>query len=110
MKLFITTLLLLSSFFIEAQNSLSDTLKLQLIRDWERAKAYTAEYLDAMPADKYGFRPVDSIRSFAEQMLHFSMSNVGLIFFGTGYKDSAVQKMFFRPNFEKTTQNKDSII
>jgi uncharacterized damage-inducible protein DinB len=81
-----------------------------MIRDWERAKDYTLEYVNAMPADKYTFHPADTIRSFAEQILHLSLSDVGLVFFATGYKDPDVQKLFFKPNFEKTTSNKDSVI
>ncbi len=37
-----------------------------MIEDWERAKAYTKEYLDAMPEDGYGFRPTPDIRNFAQ--------------------------------------------
>lgn len=59
-------------------------VKSQLIKDFERAKAYTSEYLDAMPADKYNFRAHDSIRSFAEQMLHLAQGNIGLSANGTG--------------------------
>lgn len=112
MKRLVTILFLSCSLFATAQNCLNDTLKQQMIRDWQRAKDYTDEYLNAMPADKYNFRPVDSIRSFAEQMLHFSLANVGLVFFGSGFQDPSVQKMFFKPNFEKTAaiQNKDSVI
>src|SRR5215470_17586928 len=110
MKLLVTILLSMCSLFTTAQNCLNDTLKQQMIRDWERAKDYTLEYVNAMPADKYNFHPADSIRTFAEQMLHLSLSDVGLVFYATGYKDPDVQKLFFKPNFEKTTSNKDSVI
>ncbi len=63
---------------------LGETVKAQLIKDWERAKAYTKEYLDAVPKDKYGFRAQDSIRTFAQQMLHLAAANVGLSANGTG--------------------------
>src|SRR5215468_4166123 len=99
MKLTSTVLLLSCFFHATAQNSLNETLKQQMVTDWERAKAYTQEYLDAMPADKYNFRPVDSIRSFSEQMLHLALANVGMGFFATGYKDASTQSRFFRPNF-----------
>ena len=66
MKLLLTLLLFISGFVVLAQDSLSMTLKQQIIKDWQRAKAYTQEYLDAMPADQYNFRAVDSVRSFAE--------------------------------------------
>lgn len=84
MKIFFSLLLSLCFFCAGAQNSLNETLKQQMVKDWERAKAYTQEYLDAMPADKYGFKPVDSIRSFAEQMLHLALSTAGMTSIGTG--------------------------
>jgi len=106
MKLFFSLLLLLCFFSVSAQN-LNETLKQQMVKDWERAKAYTQEYLDAMPADKYSFRAVDSIRSFAEQMLHLAFSNVLLAGAGTG-----VQNIFLTRNLEKlpTAQSKDSVV
>lgn len=47
------------------------------VADWERAKAFTMEYLEAMPADQYGLKPTPEIRSFAEQMLHLTDANYG---------------------------------
>lgn len=84
-----------------------DSVKAQLVKDWERAKAYTKEYLDAMPADKYSSRPVDSIRSFAEQMLHLAQGNVGLVSNGTGKAS-----IFAGRNLEKSiaAQTKDSVV
>lgn len=38
-------------------------------------KAYTLEIAEAMPADKYTFRPHDSVRSFGEQMAHIGISS-----------------------------------
>ena len=46
-----------------------------MIKDWQRAKDYTDSYLATMPADKYSFKAVDSIRSFAQQMLHLATAN-----------------------------------
>jgi uncharacterized damage-inducible protein DinB len=85
----------------------NDSLKAQLIKDWERAKVYTKAYLDKMPSEKYSYRPVDSIRSFAEQMLHLAAGNVGLVSNGTG-KD----RIFGGRNLEKspTAQSRDSVI
>ena len=42
-------------------------------------KAYTLEIAEAMPEDKYTFRPHDSIRSFGEQMAHLGMSSKFLL-------------------------------
>jgi uncharacterized damage-inducible protein DinB len=75
----------------------NDSVKAQLIRDWERAKAYTKEYLDAMPEDGINYKPSPDIRSFAEQMLHLSQGNVGLSSNGTGkeriYPGQNLEKM-----------------
>jgi len=76
------TVLLLGFLSVNAQ--LGETIKAQLIKDWERAKAYTKEYLDAMPKDKYSFRAQDSVRTFAQQMLHLAQANMGLSANGTG--------------------------
>src|SRR5678815_1082596 len=97
MKPFFSLLLTLCIFFVKAQNSSNDLLKQQLVNDWERAKAYTQEYLDAMPADKYSFRADDSIRSFAQQMLHLSQATAGMAFFGTGSPNNIIQNMFLKP-------------
>ena len=107
MKLFFGILLLTSFFSVTAQNSFNDTLKLQIVKEWERAKAYTQEYLNAVPADKYGFRPTDSVRTFSEQMLHLASANAGLIFVATGSKYP-----FATQNLEKspTAQSKDSVL
>ena len=72
----------IASISIHAQ--LADSLKAQLVKDWERAKAYTKEYLDAVPKDKYNFRAQDSIRTFAQQMLHLAQGTTGLTANGTG--------------------------
>lgn len=69
-----------------AQSMSPEDIKAQMVKEWERAKVYTTEYLNAMPADKYDFRPVDSIRSFAQQMLHLAQANVFLMSSATGVK------------------------
>lgn len=76
-KLFLLVLTLFSITIINGQ-TLNETLKAQFIKDWERAKEYTNEYLNAMPADKYSFKAQDSVRSFAQQMLHLAQANMGL--------------------------------
>jgi uncharacterized damage-inducible protein DinB len=111
MKLFISLLLSLCWFTSTAQNHFNENLKQQIVKDWERAKAYTQEYLDALPADKYGFRPVDGVRSFAEQMLHIAKSNVLLVSAGTGFKNVSLE--FLRPaNYGKTPTDlsRDSLV
>lgn len=58
----------------------------EIVKEWERAKAYTKEYLDVMPADKYDLKPTPEMRSFAQQMLHFTDGNYGFISAATGIK------------------------
>jgi uncharacterized damage-inducible protein DinB len=85
---FIAALILLTApgFRSAAQPITGDQIKAQFIQDWQRAKAYTLDYLNTMPADKYSFKAVDSIRSFAQQMLHLSEGNIFLIQTATGEK------------------------
>jgi uncharacterized damage-inducible protein DinB len=47
----------------------------EMLKEWQRAKIYTKEYLDAMPEDGYSFKPTPEIRSFSEQMLHLAWTN-----------------------------------
>ena len=71
-------------FCITANAQFNETAKTQLVKEWQRAKAYTLEYLDAMPKDKYGFKATDSVRSFAQQMLHLAQDIVIMVSIGTG--------------------------
>lgn len=106
MLLTITILVAGFSFRAVAQPITGDEIKAQFIKDWERAKSYTLDYLNTMPADKYSFKAVDSIRSFAQQMLHLASGNVGLIHQATG------ETIDFPRNLEKsaTAQTKDSVV
>lgn len=82
LQLLISSILLFCCFQnLRAQNS-----KDVMIKEWERAKIYTKEYLDAMPADKYDLKPTPEMRSFAEQMLHLTDANYGFSSTITGAK------------------------
>ncbi|TDE18609.1 DinB family protein [Dyadobacter psychrotolerans] len=56
------------------------------IAEWERAKVYTKEYLDAMPEDGYKFKPTPEMRSFAEQMDHLADANFAMAAAASGQK------------------------
>jgi len=58
----------------------------KIVKDWERAKAYTLEYLDAMPESAYVLKPTNDMRSFAGQMLHLTDANFGFTALATGEK------------------------
>jgi len=98
----------LLSLTVKSQSLTSSDIKAQMVKDWERGKAYTIEYLNTMPAGKYGFKAVDSLRSFAQQMLHLASGNVFLMMNATGqpplpWLQSDIEH---RP----TAQNKDSVM
>lgn len=58
------------TFMAQAQTTIDD-----IVKEWERAKTYTKEYLDAMPESGYALKPTPEMRSFAEQMLHLTDAN-----------------------------------
>lgn len=58
----------------------------ELLKEWERSKAYTKEYLDAMPENSYTLKPTPEMRSFAEQNLHLADANYGLSSSALGIK------------------------
>ena len=102
-RIIVITCLLIQT--VSAQQ-VHEPAKAQLIKEWERAKAYTKEYLDAMPADKYSFKAQDSVRSFAGQMLHLASGNVFLASTGIGK-----ERIWAGRNLEASAsaQSKDSV-
>lgn len=56
------------------------------VKEWERAKVYTQEYLDAMPESGFALKPTPEMRSFADQMCHLADGNYGFISSVTGEK------------------------
>nr|WP_294947330.1 DinB family protein [uncultured Mucilaginibacter sp.] len=58
----------------------------ELVKEWERSKAYTKEYLEAMPESGYSLKPTPEMRSFAEQNLHLADANYGLASSAMGIK------------------------
>jgi uncharacterized damage-inducible protein DinB len=78
--------LLLSTPFLKAQSVIPD-----MVKEWERAKAYTKEYLDAMPDPGYALKPTPEMRSFAEQMLHLTDANYGFASAASGAKSPVGQ-------------------
>src|SRR5215204_3167754 len=109
-KVFIAAMIFFSvsiSIASNAQAVTLETIKAQLVKDWERAKDYTIAYLNTMPADKYSFKANDSVRSFAQQMLHLAQANVGLLSGAVGNPLA-----FAGGNLEgrTTAQTKDSVM
>lgn len=86
MKTIISFLSLLLVITLTSQAQFADSLKEQLLKDWKRSKFYTLDYLKIIPGDKFSFRPHDSIRTFAQQMIHLSQATVSLMEAATGMK------------------------
>jgi uncharacterized damage-inducible protein DinB len=81
-RLLTTLLVILSTAsLIQAQDAVGDMAK-----EWQRAKEFTKEYLDAMPDADYSFKPKPEMRSFAEQMLHLTDANYNFTSAITGEK------------------------
>jgi hypothetical protein len=106
--LFALWLIALRPAEIKAQSFTINDVKTQMVKDWERAKTYTIDYLNTMPADKYSFKAVDSIRSFAQQMLHLASGNLLLM---SAASDQPTPS-FFKMDLEHSSraQVKDSVM
>src|SRR5262249_33829641 len=46
---------------------------------WDKAKVFTLQVADAMPAASYGFKPKDEMRSYAQLMQHTPTNNASYI-------------------------------
>jgi uncharacterized damage-inducible protein DinB len=98
---------LVRSSIANAQSLSGEDIKAQMVKEWERSKAYTIDYLNTMPANKYSFKAVDSIRSFAQQMLHLAQGNLFLMSMASDIKPPS-----FGSDREQssTAQTKDSVM
>lgn len=85
---------------VQAQSSVED-----LVKDWERAKAYTKEYLDVMPTEGYALKPTPEMRSFAQQMLHLTDGNYGFAAAATG----AASPVGMGESEKSTDQSKENV-
>jgi uncharacterized damage-inducible protein DinB len=90
-SLFTTVIVFLTTHALYAQ-----VITAKLGAEWERAKAYTKEYLDAMPEDGYAFKPTPEMRSFAGQMSHLADANFAFVAAAAGQKspfEGSIEKM-----------------
>ena len=93
-NLMIALCLIMAGQFAKAQTKVTD-----IVKEWERSKAYTKEYMDAMPESGYTLKPTPEMRSFAEQMLHLADANYGL-----ASSALAIKSPFAQGQFEKTAE------
>jgi uncharacterized damage-inducible protein DinB len=57
----------------------SVTIQSDALKDWTNMKETMTKIADAMPEDRFGFKPTPAQRSFGEQVLHVAGANVGLM-------------------------------
>jgi uncharacterized damage-inducible protein DinB len=69
---------LVSLISFKAVNPSAESKTAVMVADWERAKAYTLEYLSAANEDVINFKPTPEMRTFGQQMLHLAEANYGL--------------------------------
>ena len=91
-----------------AQDFKLNDVKNQMIKDWTRAKAFTLAYLDAMPEDKYNFKPVDSVQNFAQQMIHLAVVDIFLVSMASDREPPIIKWADFGNT--PSSQTKDSVL
>ena len=74
----VTAVIIISAFASDETNN-EEPLEgnAMMVADWQWAKEYTMAYIESMPESGINLKPTDSVRSFAEQMLHLTSANVG---------------------------------
>lgn len=82
--------------------------KEQMVKDWQRVKDYTLEYHNTMPADKYSFKPNDSVRTFAGHMLHLAGANAYFMFISNDLQPPSWLSRDLQNR--ASAQNKDSVV
>ena len=63
---FLITILAAAAQPLAAQNAMADELR----RQWAASRRQMVQIAEAMPADKYGYRPTPEVRSFGEILNH----------------------------------------
>ncbi|EDP97057.1 DinB family protein [Kordia algicida OT-1] len=66
MKKYLLLLFLVASLFAKAQ----DTPISAFLEKWENSKNYLVEIAEAMPEDKYNYKPTERQKTFRDQLLH----------------------------------------
>lgn len=87
----IKSLVIALCLIICAQLSKAQEKTADMVKDWERSKAYTKEYLEAMPESGYATKPTPEMRSFAEQFLHLADANYAFASAAAGAKSPVGQ-------------------
>jgi len=65
---------LTASFTLVGNKEETPAFKDEFRATWENMKNYTIQVAEAMPVDKFSFKPTEEIRDFAGQLRHISFS------------------------------------
>jgi uncharacterized damage-inducible protein DinB len=57
----------------------SVTVQNDLLKDWTSMKDTMTKIADAMPEDRFGYKPTPPQRSYGEQILHVAVDNVAIV-------------------------------
>ena len=101
MKQILITLLFIPLISSGQSNSDEPVISCDLISDFERGKEFTLKYLNAMPEDKYEFKPTPEILSFREEALHLASGNFRYAaMIAGGYDASNLKEIYERPELQ----------
>ncbi len=82
-----------------------NTVKTAFLEKWENSKNYLIQIAEAMPIDKYGYKPTEREMDFKEQLLHIRENSLWL---STTY---FTDKKFDRKAIEKQEfKNKEELV
>jgi uncharacterized damage-inducible protein DinB len=103
--LLILTLPVLNVVTAYAQNFQTEGLWEGYDGEWTHVSEQLVALADAIPAEKYSWRPAPGVRSVSEVFMHIALANFSLLSF-TGPKMPADMK----PDLEKTVTKKADVI
>ena len=78
----------------------------EFLKELEQLEDHYVRLAEAIPAEKYGWRPAEGVRSFAEVFLHMSQANVGM----SRFAGKAPPAGWNPQGFEKSTTDKAVIV
>jgi uncharacterized damage-inducible protein DinB len=81
-------------------------MKAQSLQDMDDMHKKFVALAQAIPQDKYTWRPADGVRSISEVFLHISLANYGIL----GMKGDAMPSGIDPKTFEKSTTDKEQIV
>jgi hypothetical protein len=74
MAFFKKTILVCASIFLLTSSFAQSYFQKEYHAVWQRAVGYTLEVAEAMPEEKYDFKPAEESMTFREQMVHIAQN------------------------------------